>query len=285
MSTPNPAPGSPSHREDRHAPRALAYHLPAPGHDRPPRPPAPPGGGSAGATCPGRRSSPSTSRSGSASSARCSRPRPGATSGSPRRSCSPTAGRAAPPGSTPTRSPRRPSALLAWASICPRPLRVGQPGGGRLRDQGRLEPAGDADRLRRHGAPVRLGRGRGALALAGAGRGPRRSPSPPSCSGCAEGSSDLALLLSLLVVVAFLLGAPVFVAMGGIGMALFFMESGPRGDRRGPDRHLQPGRPRRRSPPSRSSPSPATSWPRVGPRPGSCAPTRGSSAGCRAAWR
>jgi tripartite ATP-independent transporter DctM subunit len=45
--------------------------------------------------------------------------------------------------------------------------------------------------------------------------------------GRAEGSSNLALLLSLLVVVAFLLGAPVFVAMGGVGMALFFMESGP----------------------------------------------------------
>ncbi|HSN16261.1 MAG TPA: TRAP transporter large permease subunit, partial [Anaeromyxobacteraceae bacterium] len=45
--------------------------------------------------------------------------------------------------------------------------------------------------------------------------------------GRAEGSSNLALLLSLIVVVAFLLGAPVFVAMGGVGMALFFMESGP----------------------------------------------------------
>jgi len=31
------------------------------------------------------------------------------------------------------------------------------------------------------------------------------------------------------VMVAFLLGAPVFVAMGGVGMALFFMESGPEG--------------------------------------------------------
>ncbi|MGB8932356.1 MAG: TRAP transporter large permease subunit [Anaeromyxobacteraceae bacterium] len=45
--------------------------------------------------------------------------------------------------------------------------------------------------------------------------------------GRAEGSSHLALLLSILVVVAFLLGAPVFVAMGGVGMALFFMEAGP----------------------------------------------------------
>jgi tripartite ATP-independent transporter DctM subunit len=45
--------------------------------------------------------------------------------------------------------------------------------------------------------------------------------------GRAEGSSNLALLLSILVVLAFLLGAPVFVAMGGVGMALFFMESGP----------------------------------------------------------
>jgi tripartite ATP-independent transporter DctM subunit len=47
--------------------------------------------------------------------------------------------------------------------------------------------------------------------------------------GRAEGSSHLALLLSILVIVAFLLGAPVFVAMGGVGMALFFMESGPEG--------------------------------------------------------
>ena len=46
--------------------------------------------------------------------------------------------------------------------------------------------------------------------------------------GLAEGSSNLALFLSLLVIAAFLLGAPVFVAMGGIGMALFFMESGPQ---------------------------------------------------------
>jgi tripartite ATP-independent transporter DctM subunit len=45
--------------------------------------------------------------------------------------------------------------------------------------------------------------------------------------GRAEGSSSLAFLLSMLVVLAFLLGAPVFVAMGGVGMALFFMESGP----------------------------------------------------------
>jgi tripartite ATP-independent transporter DctM subunit len=47
--------------------------------------------------------------------------------------------------------------------------------------------------------------------------------------GNAQGSSGLALFLSLLVVVAFLLGAPVFVAMGGVGMALFFMEAGPEG--------------------------------------------------------
>jgi C4-dicarboxylate transporter DctM subunit len=39
-------------------------------------------------------------------------------------------------------------------------------------------------------------------------------------------SSGVALFLSALVVVAFLLGAPVFVAMGGVGMALFFMDSG-----------------------------------------------------------
>jgi tripartite ATP-independent transporter DctM subunit len=47
--------------------------------------------------------------------------------------------------------------------------------------------------------------------------------------GHTQGSPGLALFLSLLVVVAFLLGAPVFVAMGGVGMALFFMEAGPEG--------------------------------------------------------
>jgi tripartite ATP-independent transporter DctM subunit len=47
--------------------------------------------------------------------------------------------------------------------------------------------------------------------------------------GHATGTPGLALFLSILVLVAFLLGAPVFVAMGGVGMALFFMESGAEG--------------------------------------------------------
>jgi C4-dicarboxylate transporter DctM subunit len=41
-------------------------------------------------------------------------------------------------------------------------------------------------------------------------------------------SGALAALLSLLVFAAFLLGAPVFVAMSGIAMALFFWQGGPR---------------------------------------------------------
>ena len=47
--------------------------------------------------------------------------------------------------------------------------------------------------------------------------------------GRVNGTSHLTLLLSILVMVAFLLGAPVFVAMGGVGMALFFMEAGAQG--------------------------------------------------------
>jgi C4-dicarboxylate transporter, DctM subunit len=46
--------------------------------------------------------------------------------------------------------------------------------------------------------------------------------------GFAAPSGALAVVLSLLVFAAFLLGAPVFVAMSGIAMALFFWQGGPR---------------------------------------------------------
>jgi C4-dicarboxylate transporter, DctM subunit len=46
--------------------------------------------------------------------------------------------------------------------------------------------------------------------------------------GKAAPSGALAAVLSILVFVAFLLGAPVFVAMSGISMALFFWQGGPR---------------------------------------------------------
>jgi C4-dicarboxylate transporter DctM subunit len=42
-------------------------------------------------------------------------------------------------------------------------------------------------------------------------------------------SGGTSTFLGLTVLVAFLLGAPVFVAMGGVGMALYFMESGAQG--------------------------------------------------------